>query len=93
MPLPVLSRAQIISEELICGFDTVEVVVGDLLPGAVCEGSDVLSERRLPGNGLDCQNSSNYDASPRNKKACNVQHTVNSSSSMFVTPACTWHHL
>ena len=74
-------------EELVCGFDTVEVMIGDLLSIGVCKRPDVLSEGRLPGDGLKCQDSGNYQACPGQYKACNVQNAVNSPPSMLVAPA------
>ena len=74
-------------EELICGLDTVEVMVGDLLSAGICESADILREGRLPGNGLECQYGSYNQACPGESKTGNVQNAVDGSPSMLVTPA------
>lgn len=64
MPLPVLSGAKVMLEELDSSLDAVEVVVSDLLPTLVFEAQDVLGEGRLPREGLDGKDGCHNQASP-----------------------------
>lgn len=87
VPLPIPARAKVMPEQLIGGLDTVEVMVSDLLSTGVCESPDVLSEGRLPWDGLECQYGSHHQASPGECKAGNVQDAVNRPPSVLVAPA------
>ena len=73
-------------EQLIGGLDAVEVVVCHLLSAAVCEGADVLRERRLPGVRFDGQDGCHDQAGPGQQEACHVQDAVDCPASMLIAP-------